>query len=115
MGGGIRCKLKGGMDVLVMRGGTPYFGRVGSVLGYTQQSQVILRFRDEPERTLVAFPDAEILIARCGPERAVQQSSILEIHHGGDTMFMLNQKRLFNRCIFNLSLEVTTFDIPVVG
>jgi hypothetical protein len=31
------------------------------VFGYTQQSQAILRFSDEPERKLVAFPDAAVL------------------------------------------------------
>jgi hypothetical protein len=39
----------------------PYFGRVDRVLGYTQQSHVTLRFRDEPEGKLVAFPDATVL------------------------------------------------------
>jgi hypothetical protein len=38
-----------------------YFGRVGHVLGYTQQSQLILWFRDEPEWKLVMFPDAAVL------------------------------------------------------
>jgi hypothetical protein len=61
MGGGVRCKFKVEMDVVFTRGGKPYFGRVARVLGYTQQSQVILRFRDKPEQKLVAFPDAAVL------------------------------------------------------
>jgi hypothetical protein len=30
-------------------------------------------------------------------------------------MFLFHQQTLFNRCKFNLSLEVTAFDSPVVG
>jgi hypothetical protein len=34
---------------------------VARVLAYIHQSQVILRFRDDPERKLVAFPDTVVL------------------------------------------------------
>jgi hypothetical protein len=50
------------MDAVVTRGGTPFFGCVGHVLGYMHQSQVILWFRDEPDRKLVAFPDVAVLM-----------------------------------------------------
>jgi hypothetical protein len=59
MGGGIRCEFKGETDAVVMRGGTPYFGRVGHVLEAIRSS-VILWFRDEPGRKLVSFPDAAV-------------------------------------------------------
>jgi hypothetical protein len=61
MGGGIRCDFKGETDFIITRGGSPFFGRVDRVLGYTLQSQVILRFRAEPKRKLVSFPDAAVL------------------------------------------------------
>jgi hypothetical protein len=61
MGGGVRCEFKGETDVIITKGGAPYFGRLARVLGYTQQFQVILRFRDKPDRKLVAFPDAAVL------------------------------------------------------
>jgi hypothetical protein len=47
--------------------------------------------------------------------QSLQQSSIVEIHRGGDTIFMLHQKGLFNRCQFALSLEVNAVDSPVGG
>jgi hypothetical protein len=62
MGGCIRYEFKGETNAVVTRGGTlSYFGRVGCVLGCTHQSQLILRFRDEPDRKLVvSFPDAAV-------------------------------------------------------
>jgi hypothetical protein len=49
------------MDAIVTRGGTLYFGRVACVLGYTQQSQLIIQSRDEHERKLVVFLDATVM------------------------------------------------------
>jgi hypothetical protein len=43
------------------RGGSPYFGRVARVLGYSHHSQVIFRFRDEHQCKLVAFLDAAVM------------------------------------------------------
>jgi hypothetical protein len=54
-------RVQRGEDAIITRGGTPYFGRVARALGYTQQSQVIFRFRDQPARKLVAFPDTAVL------------------------------------------------------
>jgi hypothetical protein len=43
------------------RGDAILWACVARVLGYTQQPQTIPRLRDEPERKLVAFPDAVML------------------------------------------------------
>jgi hypothetical protein len=61
MGGGVRCDFKGETDAIVTRGRATYFERVDRVLVYTHQSQVILQFRDDPERKLVEFPDTVVL------------------------------------------------------
>jgi hypothetical protein len=80
MGRDTRYEFKGETDAVVTRGVTMYFGRVGCVLGYTQQSQVILRFRDESERKFLAFPDAAVLNVDCAwPLLSVEQPQ-LDIH-----------------------------------
>jgi hypothetical protein len=44
-----------------------------------------------------------------------QQSSIVEINHEGENMYMLHQQTLSNWCKFNLCLEVTAFPSTVLG
>jgi hypothetical protein len=44
-----------------------------------------------------------------------QESIIVEIYPGGDYIFMLHQKGLFNSCLFHFSLEGTALESPVVG
>jgi hypothetical protein len=57
-GGGIIYGFKGETDAIITREESSLFGRVGSVLGYTMHSHVILHIRGEPGRKLVPFLDA---------------------------------------------------------
>jgi hypothetical protein len=59
--GGIRCGFKGETDAIITREGSPLFGRVCRVLGYTMHSHVILHVQGEPERKLVSCLDAALL------------------------------------------------------